>query len=217
MRAALLTVLLVSAPAFATSYAPPKRHDVYSRNRAFVLDVNPETRSHIVYDVRDRTTALWSFSCGVWHFPFLVSDDGAVVATVGWMHVKAEHIAEADAVTFWNKDGEFRSHPLRDVCPDPPKTRDVGVGPIGEFWRTWYTDVKDHGDSFTILTTRGGAFRFRYADGALVERRLGWRAWTPWLVAGVGGVVVLAVVWRWRTRRTLPSRVTPRPTGERAT
>ena len=65
MRAAILALLLTSPQAFATSYGKPERHDVFSRNRAFVLDVNPETRTHTVYDVRDRGKPLWSFSCGV--------------------------------------------------------------------------------------------------------------------------------------------------------
>jgi hypothetical protein len=144
---------------------------VFSRNRAFVLDVNPDTKVHTVYDVRDRSKPLWSFSYVVWHFPFLVSDDGQVVATVDWQHIHEKNIETAEAVTFWNKEGSFRSHALRDLCPDPPRTQDVGPGPIGQFWRTWYTDVFDLGDSFALRTTRGVEYRFRYADGELVERR----------------------------------------------
>lgn len=159
MRATIFTLLLTAPPVFATSYTQPKRHEVFSHNPAFVLDVNPETRTHTVYDVRDRGKSLWSFSCGVWHFPFLLSDGGQVAATVGWEHVQEQDIAEADAVTFWNKDGKFRTHALRDVCPDPPRTQNVGGGPIGAFWRTWYTEVEDHGDSFTIRTTVGVAYR----------------------------------------------------------
>jgi hypothetical protein len=204
MRVAILTVMLTASPVMATSYMPPTRHDVYSRNRAFVLDVNPETKTHTVYDVRDRSKPLWSFSCGVWHFPFLVSEDGKVVATVEWQHVQVEDIAEANAVTFWSKDGAFRSHFLRDLCPDPPKTSNVGIGPIGDFWRTWYTKVSDEGDTFTIWTTIGVAYRFRYADGELVERRrLGWwmgGGWAMAAVAGVAGLAAVLLLWRWRER-----------------
>ncbi|MBY0461392.1 MAG: hypothetical protein K2V38_29090 [Gemmataceae bacterium] len=217
MRAAILTLLLAASPALATSYARPERHDVYSHNRAFVLDVNPETRTHTVYDVRDRSKPLWSFSCGVWHFPFLLSDDGQVAATVGWKHVREQDIAEADAVTFWNKGGEFRSHALRDLCPDPPRTQDVGVGPIGAFWRTWYTEVEDHGDSFTIRTTVGIAYRFRYADGELVERRrFGFHGWGGWWSVG-GGIAVAGVgvaLWRWRRRHPEQAAPAGRPDAE---
>src|SRR5262245_14701188 len=110
MRLATIALLLTVSPCFATSYARPQRHDVYSHNRAFVLDVNPETEVHTVYDVRDRSKPLWSFSKPVWQSPFLLSDTGTVVATLAWKHVKVEHIGEATAVTFWSKDGAFRKH-----------------------------------------------------------------------------------------------------------
>ena len=111
----MIVLLVAASPCLATSYAQPERHDVLSHNRAFVLDVNPKTKVHAVYDASDRTKPLWSFSKSVWHYPFLVSNDGTVVATVGWKHVKAEHIAESVGVSFWNKDGEFRTYPLRDL------------------------------------------------------------------------------------------------------
>src|SRR5262245_46234649 len=146
-RLAAITLLLTASPCFATSYARPQRHEVYSHNLAFVLDVNPETEVHTVYDVRDRSKPLWSFSKPVWHFPFLLSNTGTVVATLAWKHVKVEEIGETMAVTFRNKDGVFRTHRLEDLCSSPPKTEDVGVGPIGDFWRTWYHDVTNNGES----------------------------------------------------------------------
>ena len=218
MRVTFLALFLTATPVLATSFARPVREDVFSRNHAYVLDVNPQTQTHTVYDVRDRTKPLWSFSCVVWQSPFLLSDDGQVVATVGWMFVREQDIAEAEAVTFWNKGGEFRSHALRDVCPNPVETG--GRGPIGAFWRTWYDKVENHGDSFTVRTTVGVTYRFRYADGELVER---WRLdsnspsadWKSaerepfdsgggWLVAGVIATVIAAagavVVILWRRR-----------------
>ncbi|MEQ8790767.1 MAG: hypothetical protein RIC55_31000 [Pirellulaceae bacterium] len=217
MRVVILILLLSASPAFATSYAQPKRHDVFSHNRAFVLDVNPKTRTHTVYDVRDRSKPLWSFSCDVWHFPFLLSDDGQVAATVSWQYVREQDIAEADALTFWNKGGEFRSHALRYLCPNPPRTQDVGVGPIGAFWRTWYTEVKDHGDSCTIRTTAGVAYRFRYADGVLVERRrFGFSGWGGWW--SVGGIIMVAVVgvalWGWHRRHSRQAAADGNPDAE---
>jgi hypothetical protein len=212
MRVAILTVLLTASPALATSYVMPKRHDVYSRNRAYVLDVNPETEVHTVYDARDRTKPLWSFSKPVWHYPFLLSDDGAVAVTVAWKHVQAEDIKESGGVRFWNKDGQFRQYPLADLCPDPPRTQDVGVGPIGDFWRTWYTEVEDRGDGFSLFTTRGVEYRFRYADGELVRARtFGWGAWERWALI-VGGLALLATVvalGRRNTRRR--TRAAPDP------
>ena len=199
---AILTVLLTASPALATSYVMPKRHDVFSRNRAYVLDVNPETEVHTVYDARDRTKPLWSFSKPVWHYPFLLSDDGTVVVTVAWKHVQAEDIKESGGVRFWNKDGPFRQYPLADLCPDPPRTQDVGIGPIGDFWRTWYTEVEDPATgspssppagSSTGSGTRTGAGRGARSGGA-------WERWA--LVAG--GLAILATVValrRWRAKR----------------
>jgi hypothetical protein len=206
IQRATIVLLVSTSPCFASSYARPERHDVFSHNQAFVLDVNPETKVHTVYDARDRTKPLWSFSMPVWHFPFLLSNDGRVIVTVTSMYVKAEDIAESVGVRFWNRDSEFRTYPLRDLCPDPPKTQDVGVGPIGGFWRTWYTDVNDDGEAITIRTTCDVEYRFRLADGKLIERRrLGWRAWGENMPVIVGGLAVGSLAatlwWYWRRRR----------------
>jgi hypothetical protein len=208
MRLAILVLLLTVPPCGATTFARPTRHDVFSHNRAFVLDVNPATEVHTVYDVRDRSKPLWSFSEPAGIAPILLSDDGRVVATVDWMYVKAEDIADTTAVVFWNRDGQFRAYPLKELCPDPPKTQDVGVGPIGDFWRTWYTDVTDDGESLTISTTRGMAYRFRFVDGILLERRpFGWRAWGPWVIGGaLAGSLVGATLW-WLRQKHLSKRL----------
>src|SRR5262245_8637977 len=96
----VLALLACCSQALATSYAPPKRRDVYCSNRAFVLDVNPETNVHTVYAADHRTKPLWSFSRPVWHYPFLLSDDGSVVATVAWEHIREEDIANENGVEF---------------------------------------------------------------------------------------------------------------------
>ncbi len=59
------------------------------------------------------------------------------------------------------------------------------------------------GESFTILTTRKVAYRFRYADGELVERRqlAGW-GWGGLVLTVCGLLVVNSVVialWRRRS------------------
>jgi hypothetical protein len=202
MLRAIFVLVVTTSSCFATSYTKPERHDVFSHNRAFVLDVNPKTEVHTVYDVRDRTKPLWSFSKQVWHYPFLLSNDGTVVVTVAWKHVQAEHLADAIGVRFWNRDGEFRTYPLRDLCPDPPKTKDVGVGPIGDFWRTWYFDVNDDGEAFTILTA-SRILTFRFADGEMVERsasrwqgREGPPEWMPVALSALAIVSFAAILCR---------------------
>jgi hypothetical protein len=204
MKTAVLVVLLTASPAFVTSYAAPERQDVYSRNRAFVLDVNPETDIHSLYDVRDRSTPLWTFSRGIWYGPILVSDDGAVVAIVAWEHVQVDDIADVKAVEFWNRSGEFRSYPLTELCPNPPKTQDVGIGPIGGFWRTWHADHEDAGDGFRLMTTRCAEYVFRYSDGELTLRRWYWwkdRVLRTQLAVGAGLVAILFGLWSQSGRR----------------
>jgi hypothetical protein len=212
----ILFVLLVTAtPAFAMSPDRlPVRHDVFSRNRKFVLDVDPDTKIHVIYDRHDQKKPLWSFSCKVGSFLFLLSDDGQVVAAVAEEHVQKERIPHTDAVTFWNKDGKFRSYPLQDLCPDPPMNPYKGDGPMDSSSRTWYVGVKGDGDSFTIKTTtwvgyRWVEYRFRYSDGELGEPSGTWTALAACflpvgllLVCWLGGVTL----WKWKvTRRTPPT------------
>jgi hypothetical protein len=174
--------------------------------------VNPDTQVHTVYDARDRSKPLWSFSKPVWHNPFLLSNDGTVVATVAWQHVKIEYLDDAIGVTFWSKDGVFGTYLIKELCPDPPKTQDVGIGPIGDFWRTWYTTTVEDGESFTIRTTRGTEHRFRFSDGKLVESRglgLNFPGQSFWLAA-TGVLLAVAVAAgvlyrRWRRRRNVTS------------
>jgi hypothetical protein len=189
----------------ATSYAPPERHDVFSKNHAFVLDVNPQTQVHTIYATETRDKPLWTFSEPVGHAPILLSDDGTVVATIAWKHIKEENIPVAAGVQFWNKDGLFRSYSLRELCSNPPRTQDVGLGPVGEFWHTWYREATDGGDRFWLRTTTGSVFEFRFADGELINHRpvalnSVRRYW--WLVAAASAVVVPSLAFWLRRRKT---------------
>ena len=165
-------VLSAASCAHATSYATPKRHDVFSPNRLFVLDVNPETSVHAVYSTADRSTPLWTFSKRVWHYPFFVSNDGKVVATTAWKHVREDKLATVPCINLWNASGTLRSYGFSEICPSPPPTSWVGVGPIGDSWRTWYTDASQDGDTFTVTTTDWYSFTFSLRDGAIVSKRL---------------------------------------------
>ncbi len=223
MRHALIVLMLSASPCFATTFKKPERHDVFSHNGAFVLDVDPKTNVHTVYDVRDRSKPLWSFNDKIWISPILLSDDGMIVATVEWKFVRAQDIPETTAVTFWNKEGAFRKYRLLDLCPDPPKSKDLdaslGGSPTGDFWRTWYTAVTDDGEFFTIRTTCGVEYRFRFADGDLVEKhRFADRdpvesqqsrlpSWLGAWLAAAGGIAFLIVagVFCWRRWERLPT------------
>ena len=167
----ILSALIWPFSAEATSYAPPEREEISSPNGEFLLIVDPETERHVISAAADPKTEIWAFTRGVWHFPFLLSNDGLTVAVVAWRHVKEDSLADGNCVTFYSSDGSEVRIPFSDVYPNPPKTRHVGVGPVGEFWRTWYHDVEQDGDTFTIVTTGGGSATFDLHTQALVGKR----------------------------------------------
>lgn len=197
----LLLSLICSFPAGATSYGKPKRQLIYSPNGEFVLFVNPETQRHIIRAASDPETEIWSFTCRVWHFPFFLSNDGQTVAVVAWRHVRRESLAESDCVTFYQADASEKGIPFEDVYPSPPRTSLVTIGPVGHFWRTWYYDVEQNGDLFTIATTGGGSAIFDLNERKLVKRNwVGYRKPMN-LLAAVCAIVLAVVVFRMRRRR----------------
>ena len=213
--AAGLCVLLglVVAETLATSIADPERHDVFSPNGVYVLDINPETETHTIYRSSDRSAPLWSFSKPVWHYPFLVSNDGTVVVTLAWRYVPVDDLDAVDCIQFRNGKGVFRTYSFREICPAPARTSFVGLGPIGDFWRTWYTGLKQGGADFSVTTTDLYAYRFDTSSGDLIERRIVWGnlLYKPscWLIAaGTLVLAVLAAVTLLRRRRSsVPERI----------
>ncbi len=202
----LFLLLLAPAAARATSYAAPEPHDVYSPNGKFVLHVNPDTEHHVVYRTADRDTPLWSFDKPVGHEPYLLSNDGKVVVEVAWRHVRQENLASADCLVFRSASGVIRHHSFQDLCPAPARTSMVGIGPIGSFWRTWYTDLEQSNSSFTITTTDWYAYTFDTTTGDIVRRDLvlsNVRYRPLWLAGGfvVGVGLMLALLKVWRARR----------------
>ncbi len=209
MRVAVIMLLLTPTPSYATSYAPPERHDVFSPNGLFVLDVDPKTENHTVYKVGDRAKPLWSFSKRVWHYPFLLANDGSVVATLAWEHVRVDDLDDADCVQFWKGSGIFKSYTFAQLCPAPARTSSVGVGPVGVFWRTWYTDLQQDGDTFRVRTTDLFEYTFSLANGSITRRRLvpSNLLYKPWLSLGLlGGMVIVAAMVVWSSRQWWRSR-----------
>ncbi len=216
-----LSILLCSRASQATSFAPPKRHSVSSPNGGFVLDVNPDTRINTLYSAADKRRPLWSFTGLVWLEPILVSNDGKVVVRVASPYVEDQDIAGTTAVEFLNRDGVVQSYTLSDLCPRPAKTSDVGVGPVGDFWRTWHTKVEQDGERIWLTTAegyRGYRYEFRMSDGQVLDKRL--------VLAGVvvprslgtaaGFAILFSILlafWCWRRRRRAQLvGLVPRPT-----
>jgi hypothetical protein len=172
----------------------------------FVLDVNPEAEVHTVYVTKDRSKPLWTFSKHVWHYPFLLSNDGLVVATLAWKYVKVETLDHATCLEFWNKDGIFKSYTFTEICPHPARTELVGIGPIGDFWRTWYTDLEQDGDTFRVRTTDLYEYSFALTDGSIQRRWLipSNLFYNVWFDLVLIAIMLVGIVWacrRWRRNR----------------
>ena len=204
---AVLSALLVASPASAYSPAKPHRHDVFSQNGLYVLDVDPIAEVNTVYSVADRTRPIWSFP-GKLGLRGCLSNDGKVVIIVNWPFVTEEHLATAFALEFRNKGGVFRSYLVRELVPDPPLTQDIGPGPFGDFWRTWYTEVNDHGDEFSIQTTGTYDYRFRFSSGEMIDRTWHLRFHRSHIIAGVvaASVALIAATWYIFVRRRRPHK-----------
>lgn len=166
-----LIALSFTSTTLATSYGPPKRQELYSENRKFLLVVDPETEIHKISPASDPESTSWEFQLRVWHFPFVLSNDGKTVAVVAWKHVQEEALNTEDCITFFSADGTKTGVSFKDVYPDPPKTSAVGVGPIGDFWRTWYQSVESKGDLLVIHTTGGGEAIFELNRHSLVSKK----------------------------------------------
>ncbi len=188
MRAKRVRLVLVLAAALAPSSAAgfsparPERRDIFSANRLFVLDADPKTGVNTVYAADDRATPLWSFPGTVWLADALVSNDGTIVAVVGWSFVRDDDLPAEGAVVFRNRDGVFRSYSVSDLCPHPLRTRDIGPGPVGNFWRTWQTGAWSDGERLVVRTTGGLDYVFHLADGTVAVRRPNIHILSKWCV-----------------------------------
>lgn len=58
LQIAGLILILSATHAAATSFAQPERHDVFSPNGDYVLDVNPQNNTLTVFKVTDRSNPL---------------------------------------------------------------------------------------------------------------------------------------------------------------
>lgn len=188
----VVALLCATSSAFAYSVAPPRRHSVHSPNKAFVVDLDPIREVNTIYTAGDPTRPLWSFPGDVWLSKAHLSNDGTVVVIVHWPFVQHESLQEYEAVEFWYKDGKFASHRVTDLCPNPMRTSDAGGGPVGDFWRTWYTDSSFDGERLWLRTTGDYDYEFRAADGAITGR---WR--NTMVFNRALGALLRGSIWAW--------------------
>lgn len=193
-------VLLATLPELASGFSPARarRHDVFSPNGAFVLDVNPDSGIHTVYETKDRSKPLWSFATPVFFVTDLyLADDGNVVADPGWPFVQESSLGNNTCLTFWSKQGVLKSYNFAEICPEPATTRSVGPGPVGDFWRTWFTKVANDGQTLTIRTTDRYTYTFSMTDGAIVDRSSVHAGWISALIIINVAVICFGAWYRW--------------------
>lgn len=209
-RAGLLLLLLSAGPALGYKPASPVRHDVFSPNGAFVLDVDPAAKRLTVYATANRQTPLWSFDRTVWQEQHFLSDDGRTVGLVTWRFVKLDELSDGVCVEFWNRDGLLREYTFAELCPHPANFY-VESGPVGDFWRKWYSEVDANGTQLRVRTTDEFEYVFAFEDGQIVKKsRTGVPYWAWWLLpvllvaAGAGGIAM--IMSRRRARRRMLTR-----------
>lgn len=166
---------------------PLGRHEVFSKNGAFVLDVNPEAQCNTVYAAADRTRPVWSFP-GILKTDIrkiLVADNGLVVALIGSSNVGEAELSRSEGVRLIGHDGRSRSHRIIEFYREPSFSYGCGNSYIN-----WFEDVTDQGDRFVIRTTEGKEYTLDYTTVSPARR---------WLLAGIvtalvgAGLVLLLV------------------------
>ncbi len=176
--------------------AGPTRHDVISDNGAHVLDVNPKSERLTIFAAGRRTQPLWSFGRSVWQEKHFVSDNGKVVAVVTWRYVQVNELDHATCIEFWNKRGKFREYKFAELCPNPARLF-WESGPVGSFWRKWYSVADSNENILRVRTTDQFEYRFSLDDGRILETKriaLPWWAWVLVATLGVGMAITLVTL-----------------------
>jgi len=172
---------------------PLGRHEVISKNGAFVLDVNPDAERNTIYFADDRTRPLWSFK-GVLKTDvkkILLADDGSVVALIGGSEMDDGTLKRGEGVRLIDRTGATRSHDYEDF--NRASTFSYGCGGNAALW---FDEVIDHGDRFVIQTRDGKEHTFGYTTAAPARRWLRAAA-----VTAVMGVILVVLFVRTGIRR----------------
>jgi hypothetical protein len=210
-RSFFLLLLFPVGEVLAYKPAVAQRHDVYSRNGAFVLDLDPQAKRLTVFAAGKRDVPLWSVDRHVrLQRPFL-SNNGKVVALVAWEFVDVDSLDKGVCIEFLNDKGKFREYTFNELCPHPAYAF-WASGPVGLFWRKWSMQVFAEGDTLCASTTDEYAYVFSMDDGQILQTT---RVGLPWLMrwvcalSPVGGIVLLIVLWRRRRKITTPTQQAP--------
>ena len=202
--------LLLASESFAFSPARPKKHDLFSENGKYVVDVDPEAKLFTVFAANNRGRPLWSFSRPVQFGSHFLSNDGNSIAIVHWRFVGVDFLDEGVCVEFWNETGKFVEYRFNKICPYPRQFW-INVwlvdGPVGEDWRTWYTELELNGDTLRVRTTDEFEYSFSMLDGRIVDaKRISWPWFTCWVLPLFGGFAIRRRILRRRLESQHQSR-----------
>lgn len=191
--ASLITGMLVNP-------VPLPRRDVFSKNEAYVLDVNATAGRNTVYRASDRSTPLWSIP-GVLKSDverILLANDGSVVVLIMAISPSSADPTSTKAMRLIDRDGQQLSYTISEL-----KTEAAPVWGCQNTAR-WLDSITDYGDHFMIRTTDGKEQSFRYSTKLPRMKRFGW--WTIAVSGLICGVVLarLNVALKRRRRGMTP-------------
>lgn len=191
--ASLITGMLVNP-------VPLPRRDVFSKNEAYVLDVNASAERNTVYRTADRSMPLWSIP-GVLKSDverILLANDGSVVVLIMAISPTSTDPTATKAMRLIDRDGKEVSYTISEL-----KTEAAPVWGCQNTPR-WLDSITDHGDHFVIRTTDGKEQAFRYSTKLPRMKRFRW--WALAVSGLICGVVLarLNVVLKRRRRGVTP-------------
>jgi hypothetical protein len=172
---AMLGIVLSASHLLAGVFSMPTplpRHEIYSQNRLFVLDVDPEANRNTIYPTADRTRRLWSFDGVLTNDvkQILLANDGAVVALIGGGDVIINDRSGAEGIRLIDRFGATRLHRMAEPRGKPTPGSYGCSGGVA----SWYSESIDHGDWFVIRTLDGKKHPFDYTTASPHARW--WRA-----------------------------------------
>lgn len=163
----LVTLITVSGPLLATSYAPPKRQVIRSATGEWELVVDPQSDVHSVRRSAWPHQRLWSLRAPVGFQAYFVSNDGRRVVAVQWEYCKTDEL-DSPAVTVYREGRLEKAFSYRSISR-PRRYRAGEGGPIGNFWRIWFEEVKQKGDRIYIHTSGAGTKCIDLTNGKLTN------------------------------------------------
>ena len=185
--ATLITADVARAGLFTVPVEPTPlpRQEVFSKNEAFVIVVDPKQDQSTIYAASDRSQSLWSIP-GVLKSDvrrILLADSGSVVALISDGASANPEPSQVQGVRLIDREGRTRSYTISEFIQNPSFAYFCGPTSI-----LWVDVVEDHGDRFTIRTTDGKQHTLEYTAAPRTGR------WQKVVIAGVFcGVLIFFV------------------------